>query len=743
MKKNKGLALVMISASLVASLTGCGTVGGALPNADLPVQQYASVQDVMDYYSESMKYGSISTRPAVEEALVDVKYNTVNEGTEAYKKVREAFEKISVEHQKVNGYRINSGLHNYLKSFTDDMVLTDGTIKRVKEYGGYYYLTVSYNTTKNISGSFKNQANYMGIDGIIIKDIYGVETIDEDYLNYIVREINPYLEAVGKPTIENYGVDQSWLDERYEEISRAEQAEQNTEEVENISGEEVDDTVTDDTVTDDTVTDDTLETESVEEQLPNDPMVDSNYGTNVADLNETFVNTKGESVPKVGANNIDRLSWDINLIDKELGTSKEQIAFIPDINMVYNPAGTQGSLNGFGMYNQGKAGLAEFGYTNNELTDPGSIVVTYVFRQNILEPSELDYVFAYVNEYISNNRSIETDAFGGSLSVFLDGTDSISEEAAIKQFTGSNLTVPTFLMDRLEMIVDEFDRAVNNKSAFALMDGTIIEDAGLGMKYAAYTKSADIVTFKSNIKRVVARQGNNYLLEIERTVEDAPKGSGVVGQYRDTYFVVVRQDGTDFRYNDEFLYRRVTTKVPEVEAENTAIRRLVTLNLSGEVDINTATDITNTVLDTMIEAVNNRTSNIFTIFNEDRALLTEDRYNYISSKLVDQANTKGIDTKIELIVKPTEWISGAENQVEFTTKELFKYHDKSGKKLLGGLYVENYYLVSNYGTEWKIDDIITINDKMLEPDEVAEYENMLSTVQAVINENKEQAPVQP
>ena len=59
------------------------------------------------------------------------------------------------------------------------------------------------------------------------------------------------------------------------------------------------------------------------------------------------------------------------------------------------------------------------------------------------------------------------------------------------------------------------------------------------------------------------------------------------------------------------------------------------------------------------------------------------------------------------------------------------------------LYVENYYLVSNYGTEWKIDDIITIDDKMLEPDEVAEYENMLSTVQAVINENKEQAPIQP
>ena len=731
MRRNKGLAIVMMSASLVASLTGCGAAGGALPNADLPVQQYASIQDVMEYYSESMKYGSISTRPAVEEAMVDIKYNTVNEGTEAYKKVREAFEKISVEHQKVNGYRIDSGLHNYLKSFTDDMVLTDGVIKRVKEYGGYYYLTVAYNTTKNISGSFKNQANYMGIDGIIIKDIGGVETIDTDYLNYIVKEINPYLEAVGKPTIENYGVDQSWLDERYTEISRADEADrQESEATSDLLADE-------DNPIEELDTAEDTEEAVVTEQLPNDPMFDSNYSTNVAELNETFTNIKGESVPKVGANNIDRLAWDINLIDKQLGTSKEQIAFIPDINMVYNPAGTQGSLNGFGMYNQGKAGLSEFGYANNELTDPGNIVVTYVFRQNILEPSELDYVFAYVNEYVSNNRSIESDAFGGSLSVFLDGTDDISEGEAIKKFEGSNLTVPTFLMDRLEMIVDEFDRAVNNKSAFALMDGTIIEDAGLGMKYAAYTKSADIVTFKSNIKRVVARSGNNYLLEVERTVEDAPKGSGVVGQYRDVYFVVVRQDGVDFRYNDEFLYRRITTKVPEVEAENTAIRRLVTLNLSGEVDINTATDITNTVLNTMVEAVNNRTSNIFTIFNEDRALLKEDRYNYISSKLVDQANTKGVDTKIELIVKPTEWISGAENQVEFTTKELFKFHDKSGKKLLGGLYVENYYLVSNYGTEWKIDDIITIDDKLLEPEEVDDYEGMLSTVQAVIKDKSE------
>ena len=753
--KHKRLALVIMSALLVESLSGCGNVG-TLYNSNIQEQQYASVQEIMDYYAKSMKYGSISTRPAVKSE--NARFNTVPEESETYAKLQAALQEVTAEHQKNGNYKIPDGVHNYLKAFTDDMVLSGSTIRRAKEYGGYYYLTVSYNVTKNTSGSFKEQANYLGIDGIIIKDIYGVEDIDDSYLNTVIKKMNPYLEALEKAPLENYGVDDSWLAGRYnpedEPVGETDSTESEGNESEEGDTGEGDtgegDTGEGDTGDEGNVTNETGENTGdgtgdvqspTENELPNAPGDegtedggDTGSATNVAELNEMFLNSKGEEVPKTGANNIDRLAWDMKEINDYVGSSKEQIAFIPEITMVYNPAPVQGVLNGYGMFSQGKAGLGDFGFTQNEIDKPGSIVITYVFKQNILEPDELDYLMAYVNEYDSANESIKGGEFGGVLSDFLYSEENREQDAEIvkEQFTGPQLTVPTFLGNQLEMIIDEFDRAVNNKSVTALLDGDVIEDVGLGMKYAAYASNAEIVTFKSDIKRVVARKGNEYLLEIDRTVEDSPAGAGVVGHYRDTYFVVVRQDGMNFKYNDEFFVKRVTTQVPEVEAENTSVRRLVTLNLSGVVDSNTAKDITDNLVNKLATLGSEQNNEMLDLFNSDRNLLSEERYNYITTKVITQLQSKGYNPDTEWIIKPSEWISGEERQVEFTTKELIKF--TQADKVIGGLYLESYYLVSKYGTDWKIDDIINITTKYIEAEEVSAYEQDVNSTVAVINE---------
>lgn len=752
--KRNTIVVFAISVGLMQTLTGCGAkeVIQSAFGSELQEQRNATKQEVMDYYSKSMRFQTVSKRTPMLTEQVNASYNTVESGTETYEKLKKAFTRIEAEHQKVNGYTIDEGLHDFLKCFLDDMVLSDGEIKRVKEYGGYYYMTVAYKTTPNLSGSFKNQANYIGIDGFITRDAYNAYQVNTNYItNALDTKINPYLTALGKPALTNYGADDSWVYEgsylagtgmsdvtaetETQDASTEVTAETQTDTEETESTAETEESTEDTGDTGDTTTVDETSVET-----PNEPNADGSGATNVATVNQKFTDVTGAEVDKTGINNIDRLDYDIDTISDIIGASIEQIALIPPINMVYNPAATQGRLNGFGMYKEGKAGLSTFNVAQNDLNDPGDIVITYIFKQNILEPDKMDYVSMYVNEYNSNNKSIEDKAIGGSLTAVLDKArleadeTGIDEDSVIKEFTGPKVSVPTFIEDKLNQVLEEFDRAVNDKQASALMDGDIIEDAGLGMKYAAYAKSADVVTFKSDLKRIVARHGNDYLLEVERTIEDGPADSGTVGQYRDTYFVVVRQIGTEFKYNDEMFIRRVNTNVPVVAAENTSIRRLVTLNLSGSVDTNTAKDITDTVLAKLASSLSgkmeDRSTDYQNLFDTDTKLLNDERRDYIDSRLQGQIFYKGYNASTNYIIKPSEWISGTEQQVEFTTKEFIKYDD--GK--LGGMYIENYYLVSKYGTSWVIDDIINMDTKVVDADNVAEYEQLVNSTVAQIKE---------
>ena len=765
MIRNK-LIILAVSALVMQSLTGCSQVEevtSIFADADIQNQEFATKQEIMDYYANSMKYQTVSKRTPMIDENVHASFNTVEQGTEAYEKLRNAFITVEAEHQKVNGYTISQGLHDFLKSFIDDMVLNDGEIKRAKEYGGYYYLTVAYKTTPNISGSFKNQANYMGIDGLIVRGNTDDYEVDTDYLSTLLdKTINPTRTAMELTPYTNFGYDSAWVTEgaaagtgMFDVLNTDNQnqtVEATTgETAENVEGTEdnTDEAVVDGTETTDETADIEESTDVIDEGTevtgteittnPELPQVgeDGSGATDVAALNAQYIDENGNAVEKTGINNIDRLEWDPAFVNDIAGSSNEQIASIPPINMVYNPAATQGRLNGFGMYKQAKAGLSEFGVTQNDLNNPGEIIVTYVFKQNILKPEQLDYVTLYINEYDSNNQSIASDTIGGSLAAAIDEarlsseTDKVDEDTVKASFAGPVITVPTFLQQQLEMIIEEFDRAVNDKSITALIDGSIIEDVGLGMKYAAYAKSADVVTFKSEIKRIAARNGNNYLLEIERTVEDAPNGSTAVGQYRDTYFVVVRQIGTDFKYNDEIFVRRVNTNVPVINAEDTTVRRLVTLNLSGSVDTNTAKDITDTLINKLAEYAGARNDEFLTLFDSDTNLLNTERRQYITTKLVGQINYMGSGISTSYMIKPSEWISGTENQVEFTTKELIKYNNGNN----GGMYIENYYLVSKYGTSWVIDDIITINTQVLDSSEVGAYESQVSGTVATITDN--------
>lgn len=828
MKKNKIVIMFLIASMATSALTGCGAKAEDAKNLfngkTTKVQNYASSKEVTDFYAKQMQYGDIANKPGVDALSTPVKDHKIDTDSQVYAQITKQLPEVILEHNKNFNYFMPQGIHDYIKNFTDNMSLNNAKLQRVDEYGGYYYATVEFDVVPNVHGSFKNQANYLGIDGIIVKDEYDNEYIDKDYLKALINKVktsdrivktvdengnetetfkavnlvnfeddpntaySPELTKFGQ-TLTDQGLTESKSTEQQTAEAQTQDENQtgtaiseaaaakgdNTEETSEASEEETkaenESESTESTEETTEATETTETTEPAETEAPVDlsspeftglgegiqPLevetVESS-APNTAKLLKYYYGNNHEELEKNGINNIDRLTWDADYINTTVGSSNEQIPFIPTINMVYNPADTLGQINGFGMYNEGKAGLSTYGFVPNDTSNPGKILVVFVFSQDITEPKKLSYDFSYVIDYKSNNNSIAdaNGVFGGSFESFMEQKrqdalkeaqnkeakeignepETLKEEALKEEFTGSQLTVSSFISDKLNLAVDEVDRAVQDSNISALMDGTIIEDAGLGIKYAAYAKSSDITTFSSKIIRIIARnkQDNSYLVEIERNIEDAPKDSGVVGQCRDTYFAVIRQDGEDFRYNDEFLYNRTVVERSYAEPENAIIRRLIALNLSGAVPSTAQVDINEQVFKYLSDQLVQRYSEFTNVFDSDTTLLSDERKEYFTSDLIDLANDKGADAKLEYIIKPSEWISGNENQVEVTTKEVMIYNDGED----GATYIENYYLLSNYNNKWVIDDVVNIKTQNIESEDVDTVKNNVnSTVATVTN----------
>lgn len=659
MKKIAGM--VLASGLLVSSLSGCSKIT-ANELRNISTQNMLTVQEVLDFREEGLKYGNIATRPAVKDYKLS--YNEVDEDTK--KKINDKFNEIQTEHNKLTDYKLSESLHDYFKNFADDMVLTLRPAEStIKESMGYYYLTVNYDATTNSAGNFKSEANYLGIDGIIVKDYLGIDTIQSAFLGEAIRKVNEYRVALEKEPLPNLASNEVFNTQQPE-------ADTPTQDQQEIQYDE---------------NGNPIETEPVtgETQVPETKPV------------TTSVENDGVSLD----GNIRKLAFDIDEFNEVVGSSKEQIAYMPNVNMVYSGVTPQGSMSGFGMYQEGINGLKEFGFDRTKSS--GLLTLTYVFKQNELN-GEMDYIFPYVETYVNNNEFFAQER--------------------------KSLTVPAFINTELKKTLDEFDRATNNKDLTELMSGDVIEDAGLGLKMATYGRATDMITFISELKAIEGRDNNVYLLKVERTVEEEPASHGTVSQYRDTYYMVLRQKDLKFRVNDVVLAKRELTKQPELNPDGATYRRLVALNLEGEVTEDVKNEITSTVLKKWQDSCTQRnlgtdegaTFGMYTCFNNDRSLLSDKRLEYINSKMRNILTAQGVEVPGNVTIKVNEWVGGYDTQVEFTTKEFVDYEGTNK-----GTYLECYYLVSHYGTEWVIDDIEVMTETPVEGDEYnkikAEFNN--------------------
>ena len=113
---------------------------------------------------------------------------------------------------------------------------------------------------------------------------------------------------------------------------------------------------------------------------------------------------------------------------------------------------------------------------------------------------------------------------------------------------------------------------------------------------------------------------------------------------------------------------------------------------------------------------------IYSRFDEDKALLSTEKGEYLKSKLLTRMNKYGSDRGVSVNIKFTEWLGGYNDQVEFEVEELYLY-DGIDK----GVYVKNYYLVSHYGSEWVIDDIVPIDEKEVSGADLEQYKSVMGT----------------
>ena len=707
---------VILSGLILSTLiTACGN---KYDYSQIPKDNVLSKQEVTDYYAEQMSYKNVVKRTLVNKDTIQ--WNPVPENLQ--EKLWEKTVAAIETHQLNRGYdaEMSHEVHDYLKLLLDDYVLTKpdgGNFKYTEaESQGFYFVTVDFDTKLNKTGTMKNEANLLGIDGVIVEGNDGVK-INDVYLRHVLDKVNVARVAERLTPYDTFNI-------KFDNAYQAEEQPQETLPDTDAEGNVI--TGTDANVeetsesTEETVAETQAETtESVAETpAPVETQVALDDGSeNETEAETTVAETSAveQEAPKSGlyADNVRTLPYDISYINRAAGSSVSQTAVVPNVTMVYNPVDTEGEISGYGVYAEGSNGLRDFGYDRNNYKG-GKIQITFVFKQNENTRDDFDYSYCYINKY----------------------------ESGI-EMADNNITVSSYINGELDKVIERADRAFSNKDIAALMSRNVYESSDLGLREIIKRNSSNILTYMSSRVKTLQRNPNDdreYLVEVERTTEESPKGFGNTARYKDKYYMVIRQIGTEFKINDMVLVSRELTRIPDPDADDAITRRLTSLNLSGAVPEQAKTDITD-MLNKLYYASTNRKLydniedgkivvtdgkigvGIYDRFDTNRELLNQTKYDYLTSQLMTRLVKHTAKTGCKMVGQVTEWLGGYNDQVELTTEELYTYDGMSD-----GIYTRNYYLVSHYGTQWVIDDIVVIEEKEVDGEELQSLVNKMGNI---------------
>ncbi len=709
MKRKSVIAIFLVATQLV--MTGCGGTSAV----DVPLMSRTTKQQVLDYYADSLKYDAVITR-ASDEEKEKTKYEehivtdseTIDQITSLYK---QAESNLQNTEYIADGAVIDEELFNYIKGYLNDLQISGGKIPEngITSAIGYYFIDVEYNTAPSTYGEFTNLASLIGLRGAF-KENYmtGEVTKDDGFIAaaldagnkyFLENNINKTLvyddtnlfQAIdGRIGIENSGITETadhTIDETVDtEVDGAgtEVSEENTAEDSEVTedGNTSDGAIAEEeTVGDETTADVTNEISNITDTQYNEPVSSGNRA----------------------------VKFDVNYINSIVGASAENMYTMPKISTIYNIPSSNG-ISGAGIYPCGIGGMKLFGY--NREKSSGTLTLRYVFQ----ESEDGDGTISCINIYPKEMRN------------------------EIPQFAAdSNVIIPEYLMQEFEVLVERADRAIVNCDLTTLISDSIFTDLGFGVLRGYKKDSTDILKHMSVIRQVISRSidNNAYVLEIESTIVEGAKSSNVQGTYRDKSYIVIQQFGKEFKITDWVRVSRDVTDEPDIDTGNSTLKRLVALNLTGEVSDTTKKEVTTLINDLYRASTYRKLSGPYEIktsdgtvtydrgmydcFNNDVKLLRSDKKEELNSRIRSYLTAYGTDTKCVYSGTVDEWIGGYKNQVEFTTEEVMVYGDNEA-----GRYFRTYYLASKMNDVWYIDEMKILDTEEIDASEISDIQGRVS-----------------
>ena len=748
-KNNFKRGLMCVSAMTLAAscLTSCGKYGAQdLINAD--VVGFANEADIRDYYIDELKYDSITERTA-DTKTIDYELQTL-ENPEKEAEVREAVERIQevlaedeyeIDKKTNDSKLISQNDFDYIKASIDGYALSNGSIQDIQTALGYYFVEVEFDVKPQETGTFLPCSDLLGVNGAWKHLSNTIYDLDTGFVNIAITLLNKYYYL--------NEIDRMAMWDKEDQVIKIYNSENNVFKVEvqldngdesetkfvmdpntlasgglvdvnegrnnnsttGSNGQSNETSQTESTSTDggDNSTDTTTGGDSSTDTTTTtgeDGNVKKSSGSKKSTAQKTSKEAVigDEYIPEIPSNSVidadsdRRVRLDINLINEQVGSSTKEMAFLPDLNLVYEKPSKNGDICGFGIYPEGANALRIFDYNRDDIT--GKLKISFVFKDQI-ENAGVELVKK--NMYVS---SIDiTNGFNAS---------------------DKKITVNKATNDFLEETIERMDRVEANGDIGAMMTNKLYEDKGYAT-LAAFKKNCSYQNKRvSTIRNILATNTANkaYLLEVETVIEDMAGGSEAYGTFKDRSYVVVQLMGADWLVTDSVRVSRETLRQPEVEPDSAAVKRLIAMNLYGAVPEDVKPAVNELLLDTYKSATalrvtpdeENGIKGLDALINSNQAIISADDKKYIIDYLASKLTLHG-SGKAVISGSIIDWMGGSETQVEFETEELITYSGYDE-----GYYMRVHYVVSKQDSDgrWVIDertvaknDGYTVNGEML------------------------------
>lgn len=718
MKKANLKRAIALTCATCLTLTGCNKFVGE-DATSYPLESTLTKQEVVDYYAKALEYDAIVSKNIDVHETTYVKKDIEGEKAEKLKLLTSMAETIlgqdTYEITEENLKVVSPDTFEYIKGVIDNEVLSNGKIKNIQGALGYYFVDVEYDVSPKMSGTFNQLTSLVGLDGAFYTNYDGTYSVDNEYLITVVDKLNEYfynnriiscasydlgtgifkIEEGVQPAYspiknkvsnlpENSGelvADDFTSDENYNDDA------DNTEEILNAPEDETEDAEVSDIKTEGEQTEQTEQAEQVDENTEDTEQTDTDSEEQESQASATDpLQVKQTYATIVAADR--KIQFDASLVNSVAGSSLKQTATMPDLTTVYNLPAKEGTMSGYGIYEAGGSGLKVFGFKRENMN--GKMTLRYVYKDDSNGTGEILGTNVYpVEESIKTGITV----------------------------SGNKVLIPEFLELEFSKLIERADRVQVDCDLSGIMSGHIYEDMGVGILRGYRSKKTNITKYMSTIRQVINRDttNNSYIIEIETTTIEGAKDVDCYGTYKDRSYVVIQQQGNEFKIIDQIRISRDLVSEPSINPDSTTQKRLVALNLAGTIPDESKEDITKLMSDLYTASTNRLLygpydikvkgetvtieKGMYDCFQNDPEILSTDKLEYMQSQLRNVLTRNGIDVQSVYSGTITEWIGGYENQAEFTTEELVTYEGKSE-----AYYMQVYYLVSKLNDVWVIDE---------------------------------------